>query len=476
MVDWPPTPTLLQWLSGGQWGSRLGRSQRFYVLLQRLYGASPLGLPQPFTYKDLAQGLFAPSHSLSDRATAATLQQHCRGTDCLCQQTGADLILKPNALERQTWTEQAIALTGLDGNAIASALDTCPFAVVHRAIRADVQELAQQGWLQQVGRGTFARVPPNHWPQLPQSIAPSRQLLSRPKQLTLLRALEPIAFVQPELNVILDELWQQVVPTATQGFHVQPPSQRIFMHLDYILSEDRQEQVDSHQQQIEALWQTADGGIIQFDNWLARQGRSVRVTVYPVCLHYARRAKYLSAYGQTPDGPIGWHNYRLDRIGSPQLQVLPWGDPAVPPELKALRDTGQLPNPEQVQAQLEDAWGFNFYLPKALLIMRFPPEFARWYVQDTERHPTFGPVDYGELPALLQPLPIDERQTLQTILAHRPATDAYYTGWIRLGDINVTMRLRDWRPMGEVIAPLVVRQQMMAEAQQELAGYGAMGL
>ena len=156
--------------------------------------------------------------------------------------------------------------------------------------------------------------------------------------------------------------------------------------------------------------------------------------------------------------------------------MLPWGDPAVPPELKALRDTGQLPNPEQVQAQLEDAWGFNFYLPKALLIMRFPPEFARWYVQDTERHPTFGPVDYGELPALLQPLPIDERQTLQTILAHRPATDAYYTGWIRLGDINVTMRLRDWRPMGEVIAPLVVRRQMMAEAQQELAGYGAMGL
>ena len=50
-------------------------------------------------------------------------------------------------------------------------------------------------------------------------------------------------------------------------------------------------------------------------------------------------------------------------------------------------------------------------------------------------------------------------------------------GWLQqVGDINVTMRLRDWRPMGEVIAPLVVRQQMMAEAQQELAGYGAMGL
>jgi len=32
------------------------------------------------------------------------------------------------------------------------------------------------------------------------------------------------------------------------------------------------------------------------------------------------------------------------------------------------------------------------------------------------------------------------------------------------GDINALMRLRDWRPNGEVIAPLSVRQQLQEEA------------
>ncbi len=43
--------------------------------------------------------------------------------------------------------------------------------------------------------------------------------------------------------------------------------------------------------------------------------------------------------------------------------------------------------------------------------------------------------------------------------------------WIRTGDINVYMRLREWRPNGEVIAPLSIRYQMKAEAEQELENY-----
>ena len=36
---------------------------------------------------------------------------------------------------------------------------------------------------------------------------------------------------------------------------------------------------------------------------------------------------------------------------------------------------------------------------------------------------------------------------------------------------NVLMRLRDWRPNGEVIAPLSIRQKLHEEAKQELANY-----
>ena len=236
---------------------------------------------------------------------------------------------------------------------------------------------------------------------------------------------------------------------------------------------DIQEQVDTHQTVIEQLWRTREGGVIQFKNRLARQERVATVTVYPVCLHYARRAKYLSAYGRDPDGKIAWHNYRLDRIVSQRVKVLPWGDTEVPQQLKAMRDRGELPTPAVIEAALEEAWGFNFYLPKAWLLMRFPPTFARWYVDKTERHPTFKQVDYGELRSLIaQHVPLTEQEPVWQIVTRRSAADVYYAGWVRVGDINVVMRLRDWRPKGEVIAPWPLRQQMIEEARQEVATYG----
>lgn len=90
----------------------------------------------------------------------------------------------------------------------------------------------------------------------------------------------------------------------------------------------------------------------------------------------------------------------------------------------------------------------------------------------TDRHPTFAPVDYGDLPRLIAAhAPAAEQDKLLTLVAERSSKDRYYQGWMRVGDTNVTMRLRDWRPQGEVIAPWVVRQQMIAEAEQELRQY-----
>jgi CRISPR-associated protein (TIGR03985 family) len=57
------------------------------------------------------------------------------------------------------------------------------------------------------------------------------------------------------------------------------------------------------------------------------------------------------------------------------------------------------------------------------------------------------------------------------LIDRRSASDAYYAVWIRAGDINVMMRLRDWRPNGEVIAPLSLRQDIAKEVTQELAHY-----
>ena len=166
--DWPPTPSLLQWLSGGQWANRLARSQRLYLLLRRLYGPeAPLlaQLSQPFAYQELAQQLFAPSHDCSETAAAERIMAGCRGTACLCQQSGVTLLFEQaSSLEPHEWLQQAVQLTGLTSIAFEAALVQCPFGVVHRVLRDDLKLLAQQGWLKAVGRGKWTTVPAAEWP------------------------------------------------------------------------------------------------------------------------------------------------------------------------------------------------------------------------------------------------------------------------------------------------------------------------
>jgi CRISPR-associated protein (TIGR03985 family) len=232
--------------------------------------------------------------------------------------------------------------------------------------------------------------------------------------------------------------------------------------------------VDEYQNQLEAFWTKPAAGLIRFD-YETRQHGIQKVLTYPVCLFYARRAKYLAAFGQLPHAArsLGWHNFRLDRIRSPRLTVVPWSDPAVPAELLARQRQGNLPTPEEVQAAWEEAWGSDFYLPKALLILRFAPQFARRYVDNTVRHPTFQLIAYERIPALVRREIADagEREKILHILRQRPASDRYFCAYVRVGDTNFTMRLRDWRPNGEVIAPLAYREQMAQEAEAELRFY-----
>lgn len=476
--NYGPTPQVLHGLSAGQLASRWQRAIRLWWLLRSLYGKQAPWcdeLPEPFRYGDLRSRLFAPSHGEQDQDALETLMINCQETNCLCQRSLRALLLAAApTLDLDLWMAGMVQYTGIAIADWDKALATVPFAVVHRSIRDDLKALVQLGWLRQVGRGQFATVPPEDWPPVSeQALTTTTMALTAAETWDLLRVLEEVAFVQPQLHVVINRLWEQVSQSPSERSPCPgEPEKRIFIQLDYILPTEMQEQVDTHQYEIEQLWQQPDGGIIQFETWLAREQRQAAVTVYPVCLHYARRAKYLSAYGIDPDGQLGWHNYRLDRIASERLTALPWGDPRVPRELKERRDRGELPTPSDVQIALDEAWGFNFYLPKAWLLMRFSPWFARWYVNGTERHPTFQRVSYAEAQSqITRHVPPGQQAAVAAVLAARSPQDGYYAGWVRLGDINVVMRLRDWRPQGEVIAPWPLRQQMAAEAQQEATHY-----
>jgi CRISPR-associated protein (TIGR03985 family) len=401
----------------------------------------------------------------------------CRGTDCVCQRSLRSFLIYPSLSQSiPEWIHETAQRTGLTPTDIETYLDQVPFAVTHRSLRQDLALLVAQGWLEQVSYHGYSCLSASQWPPPPAEMTSNLDWagLSPAQTWQLLHILESVAFVQPNLDVVINTLWEQVGRLHSSTARQNPsPGRRIFLHFDYILSLETQERVDDFQQQIESLWQTPDGGVIQFETWVAKEQRLAHVTVYPVCLHYARRAKYLSAYGIDPSGQVAWHNYRLDRIRSQNLRVLPWGDPAVPAILKQQRKTGTLPTPEWIEQQLEEAWGFNFYLPRALLILRFPPIFAKDYVEDTVRHATFRKISYVDLSPLIAQHITDEleRQAVLEILQRRSPDDAYYQAWVRVGDINVIMRLRDWRPQGEVIAPLVLRQQMLAEVEKERSHY-----
>lgn len=478
---YPPTPEILQWLAAGQLGNRMVRSLRLWVLLSKLYGPpSPWGRDweEGFAYSQLRDRLFSSTHSTRERLAQNQSVPTCNDWDCICHRTFQELVTEAGESDWEgDWREETIRLTGLTPSQLEAIGQGCPFATVHRTLRDDLKHLAELGWLQWASRGSYKCIPPTEWPAPPHrwrgGPTESPITLSAAQFRELLPLLEDISFIQPNLELLIQSFWDasgSANPDISGAGACE--SRRIFIHLDYILPPALQDRVDTYQEQLERLWRTASSGVVRFEYEVS--GSQTRwVSTYPVCLHYVRRAKYLSAWGETPDGEMGWHNFRLDRIVSPRLTVLVWGDPQVPKLLRTMRRNGELPGSEEVAAELEGAWGFNFYLPRKLLLLRFPRGFADRYVDNTVRHLTFKPVAYGDVGDLVRKYmsQAEGRDRLLRVLASRSPEDAYYRAWIRLGDINVLMRLRDWRPKGEVILPLSVRQQMADEARLELSFY-----
>jgi CRISPR-associated protein (TIGR03985 family) len=471
---YPPTAQILHWLAAGQLTTRLQRSVRLWVILNKLYGEENwiIDLGKKFTYAQLRDRLYSPHHPKSEKLNAEQITAKCQDKTCICHQTTQQIIENSNSHISDTeWQQEIIQLSGITNQQLQQQLQQQPFATVHRSLRDDLKQLIKLGWLKTEIQGEYQSLPKTKLPvpTIPSTTHSNFTQLSFPQTWELLHVLESIAFVQPNLDIIIQNLWEQLDPETST---TQEPQQRTFLHLDYILSPEMQDRVDNYQHQLEELWRKPPGGVVKFTYWIAATETKVEITVYPVCLHYLRRAKYLSAYGIDPQNQITWHNYRLDRIASEKLQILAWGDPNIPKPLKEMWHNGNLPTPEYVEAELKKAWGFNFYLPRELLIMRFPAAFAQWYVDNTFRHHSFRRIAYSELTKLIiKNIPQHQQKEILTIINNTNKEDIYYQAWIRNGDINVLMRLRDWRPKGEVIAPLSIREKLRQEAMQELANY-----
>ena len=473
--NYPPTPEILDWLALGRLGDRFNRSIRLWILLKYFYGERnnlAAKLPKDFIYSDFREEFFSPKHPPSDRFTTEQIKTECPDKKCICKKSIKELIkVEISPLSIQEWQQQ---ITDKMGGEVIE-IEQRPFAVVHRTIRDDLKYLAKLGWLKKSKTiaGQYQCQPQKNWPQPPmiKTGVWDTSELSSSQTWQLLKILESVSFVQPNLELVVESLREKI--TQQKLLLRNDPEKRIFIHLDYILSDESQDRVDDYHQQIDELWHRSPGGVIKFQYWITKAEKKLEIIVYPVCLHYARRAKYLTAFGTDPDGKFGWHNYRLDRIISEKLTILKWGSSQIPKNLSELWKKENLPTVDYVQEELEKAWGFNFYLPRDLLIIRFDPKFARGYVDNTVRHPTFEHIEYKGLSKLVQKeiKNPQERKQLLNIIKARSSKDTYYRGWIRNGDINVLMRLRDWRPNGEVIAPISIREKLKLEAEEELANY-----
>jgi CRISPR-associated protein (TIGR03985 family) len=313
--------------------------------------------------------------------------------------------------------------------------------VTRRTLSNDLKRLHQLDWLRLTEIG-YQKV--HDWPDYPTALMPR----------------EVSFLTQPDLAEIAANLSEKI-----------GDQRRFFVHTDYVVPQAGHDRVEDWQAELTELWQQTPVPPIQLRYWSAALLQRCEVVVCPVCIYYYRRGPYLCAWGQVPGGATtDWRNYRLDKIH--RITPLSWQDQAVPAALRQAYQQHRLPNPEEIQIRMSEAWGFDYYQPAERLLVRFDTEWDERYIRNSLRHNTFEHISYEAARSLIQQLPVkSQSDQLLSLLAKRSPEDAYYQALYRRNDPNVRQRLRAWRPHIEVMLPWTLRQSFAQEVMKEKAFY-----
>ncbi|MBD2295121.1 TIGR03985 family CRISPR-associated protein [Anabaena sphaerica FACHB-251] len=454
-----PQVELLQWLARGSLKQNLSRSIRLWVWLRSLYGEDQERLPltNGFTLADWRDAFFTATHPKGE-AIPKLHDPHCN-----CAKTTAVWLFNENTgISESEWKRSLISHLGISQsppenippisstkniNIIQSVgdleklLQQRLFAVTRRSLQADLTLLAELGWLEYNGEKYY------HVQKLP-----SRPITHK------INSADLDFLNQEDLADIARNLSQNIAGV-----------QRFFLKLDYVVTAT--DEVDNWQYELKQLWQQTPVPPIKLTYDSARLGQDVECFVYPVCVYYVQRAVYLCAFGQSPDRKTDWYNFRLDRIQD--ITAIDWTNPQIPSILQQRYHQRDLPNPEEIELQMSKSWGFDFYLPSRIMLLRFERDYHDRYIQNTFRHDTFELISHAKAKSLIrQYTPEQEQQqTLIKLLDSRSPDDAYYKVNYRHGDNNVIMRLRAWRPKLEVIMPQDLRQKIAADITKEMQFY-----
>jgi CRISPR-associated protein (TIGR03985 family) len=147
---------------------------------------------------------------------------------------------------------------------------------------------------------------------------------------------------------------------------------------------------------------------------------------------------------------------------------LDWKDPRVPQLLQEKYEDGQLPTQTTVRTKLKQAWGFDFYKPSALMLLRFNQDFHDRYIRETFLHHTFESIDYQQVTNLIKQHTQnpEHRQSLLEMLQSRSPADAYYQAKYRVTDYHVLRRLRALGSEVEVLLPWNLRERIALDIQK----------
>ncbi|AFZ18412.1 TIGR03985 family CRISPR-associated protein [Allocoleopsis franciscana] len=458
----PPQPTLLQKLAKGllEQNHHLTRAVRLWVWLRWLYGDKGYTvLPDCFTYADWRQAFFSETHQDEKREDVFSHQD----PNCACTKTTRQWLYELD-IPVDEWQQSLQKQIPISDSDLKDFLQERLFAQVRKSLQSDLDLLVTWGWLQQVpsqtGRSKHYRrvevLPISHKLENLES----EGSLTTKEQVYVAETLEMLGFLDPNIPLLAEQIFEQP----------HEDTRRVSLYIDYLVPESTQKQddVDQIQGELQEIWNSGQIQPLLLTYHSAHLGLVKECVVYPVCIYYMERAKYLCAYGSTPNGEINWHNYRLDRICSKRLVSLDWEDPRVPQLLREKYEDGQLPTQKTVQTQLKQAWGFDFYKPSALMLLRFNQKFHDRYIRGTFLHHTFEPIDYQQADSLIKQHTQnpEHRQALLEILQSRSPADAYYQAQYRVTDYHVLRRLRALGPEVEVLLPWDLREKIALHIQQ----------
>ncbi|MBX9256500.1 TIGR03985 family CRISPR-associated protein [Desmonostoc muscorum CCALA 125] len=441
-----PHVELLQWLARGSLKQNLGRAIRLWVWLRSLYGDNQERVisENSFSYVDWRNAFFSATHPKGEEIP----QIH--DSHCPCVKTTAQwLFNEKTGIVSHQWQELLLAYTGITEFKLNEILNQRLFGVTRRSLQGDLEILAKLGWVLYKNE-KYYRI----------SEFPLRPITSRDEIYPSKLSAYELNFLHEDLVAIAQNHSQQI-----NGI------QRFFIGLDYVIPPTTLDLVDDWQYELRQIWTKTPVPSIKITYDSARTRNVVTCIVYPVCIYYMQRAVYLCAYGESPDRKTDWYNFRLDRIQ--EITSLEWNDVEIPQHLQERHQQPSLLSPDYIAQEMANAWGFDFYFPSRLMLLRFDGDYNERYIQNTIRHKTFKAITYQQAQRLIRReiTHVQHQQALLKVLVNRSPQDAYYQVYYRHQDNGIMMRLRAWRPRCEVLLPFDLRQSIATDVAEEFQLY-----